>query len=122
MISAELVPVLAERGLTVVTQPGFVAERGDRYLLDVPPEEHADLYRCASLLDAGVPVAGSTDAPYTSPDPWLAIRAAVGIRAAKNRRRRQRLRLAPSVHLPSNRRAVVHRRRDAGVIATRRRA
>jgi len=85
VVSPELVPVLAERGLTVVTQPGFVAERGDRYLLDVPAEEHADLYRCASLLAAGVPVAGSTDAPYGSPDPWRAIRAAIDRRTEGGR-------------------------------------
>ncbi|GAA0936600.1 amidohydrolase family protein [Actinocorallia libanotica] len=85
VVSPELVPVLAERGLTVVTQPGFVAERGDRYLLDVPPEDHADLYRCGSLLAAGVPVAGSTDAPYGPPDPWRAVKAAIERRTAGGR-------------------------------------
>ncbi|GAA2737329.1 amidohydrolase family protein [Actinocorallia aurantiaca] len=85
VISADLVPVLAERGLTVVTQPGFVAERGDRYLLDVPPEEHPDLYRCASLLAGGVPVGGSTDAPYSAPDPWRAVKAAIDRRTASGR-------------------------------------
>ena len=77
MIPAEAIPVLVQLGLTVVTQPGFVFERGDRYLADVDPREHADLYRCASLLAAGVPVASSSDAPYASPDPWRAMRAAV---------------------------------------------
>lgn len=96
VISAELVPVLAERGLTVVTQPGLVAERGDRYLLDVPPEDHADLYRCASLLDAGVPVAGSTDAPYTSPDPWAAVRAATDRRTTGGRVLGEAERVSPS--------------------------
>ena len=64
-------------GLTVVTQPGFIHERGDRYAAEVPVEEHADLYRCASLKAAGVPVAGSSDAPYASADPWTGIAAAV---------------------------------------------
>ncbi|WP_106402606.1 amidohydrolase family protein [Actinocorallia populi] len=95
VVSPELVPVLAARGLTVVTQPGFVAERGDRYLLDVPPREHADLYRCASLLDAGVPVAGSTDAPYGSPDPWIAVKAAADRRTAGGRILGARERLSP---------------------------
>lgn len=63
-------------GLTVVTQPAFVFERGDRYLAEVDPEEHGDLYRCASLLTAGLPLAASSDAPYASTDPWLAMRAA----------------------------------------------
>jgi predicted amidohydrolase YtcJ len=77
MIPAEAIPVLARLGLTVVTQPGFVFERGDRYLADIDPREHADLYRCASLLAAGIPLASSSDAPYASPDPWRAMRAAV---------------------------------------------
>ncbi|MGZ6017195.1 MAG: amidohydrolase family protein [Phenylobacterium sp.] len=71
---------LKRLGLTVVTQPGFVFERGDRYLAEVAADEHDSLYRIASLLRAGVPVAGSSDAPYSSPDPWSGIRAAVARR------------------------------------------
>jgi predicted amidohydrolase YtcJ len=76
-IPADAIAVIAGLGLTVVTQPGFVFERGDRYLADIDPAEHGDLYRCASLLAAGVPVASSSDAPYSAPDPWAAMRAAV---------------------------------------------
>jgi len=77
MIPADAIAVIAGLGLTVVTQPGFVFERGDRYLADIDPTEHSDLYRCASLLAAGVPVASSSDAPYSAPDPWAAMRTAV---------------------------------------------
>jgi predicted amidohydrolase YtcJ len=69
--------VLAGLGVTVVTQPNFVAERGDQYLADVPAEEHQDLWRLASLLEAGVPVALSTDMPFGDGNPWAALRAAV---------------------------------------------
>ncbi|OBF60044.1 amidohydrolase [Mycobacterium sp. 852002-50816_SCH5313054-b] len=68
---------LAELGVTVVTQPNFVAERGDHYLADVPASEHGQLWRVASLLDAAVPVALSTDMPFGHGDPWTAMRAAV---------------------------------------------
>src|SRR6201997_2284564 len=68
---------LAELGVTVVTQPNFVAERGDHYLADVPADEHAQLWRVASLLNAGVRVALSTDMPFGHGDPWTAMRAAV---------------------------------------------
>jgi len=68
---------LAELGLTVVTQPNFVAERGDQYLSDVPVDEHPQLWRAASLLKAAVPVALSTDMPFGHGDPWTAMRAAV---------------------------------------------
>ncbi len=60
---------LAAAGITVVTQPGFVAERGDAYLAEVDPEDLPDLWPCASLLDAGVALGGSTDAPFGHPDP-----------------------------------------------------
>lgn len=69
--------VLAELGVTIVTQPNFVAERGSQYLQDVPADEHPALWRVASLIGAGIPVAASTDAPFGALDPWAAMRAAV---------------------------------------------
>jgi predicted amidohydrolase YtcJ len=77
LVPAELIPHLAATGLRVVTQPGFLAHRGDDYLRDVPAGEHADLYRCRSLLHGGVPLALSSDAPYGPLDPWAGIAAAV---------------------------------------------
>lgn len=68
---------LVDLGVTVVTQPNFVAERGDQYLTDVPADEHHQLWRLASLLNAGVRVALSTDMPFGDGDPWAAMRAAV---------------------------------------------
>ena len=63
--------------VAVVTQPNFIAERGDQYLRDVPPEDHDKLYRCRGFLEAGIPLGGGTDAPYGDPDAWAAMRAAV---------------------------------------------
>jgi predicted amidohydrolase YtcJ len=63
--------------LTVVTQPNFVAERGDAYLDEVDPGDQPWLYRIGGLLDAGVAVAAGTDAPFGDPDPWRAMVAAV---------------------------------------------
>lgn len=79
---AAMVPVgcvreLAELGVTVVTQPNFIAERGDQYTDDIPADEQPQLWRIASLIDAGIPVAASTDAPFGALDPWAAMRAAV---------------------------------------------
>ncbi|MBV8182638.1 MAG: amidohydrolase family protein [Mycobacterium sp.] len=68
---------LAELAVTVITQPNFVAERGDQYLDEVPAAEHDQLWRVASLLRADVHVALSTDMPFGQPDPWAAMRAAV---------------------------------------------
>jgi predicted amidohydrolase YtcJ len=77
LIPAELIHDLARHSLRVVTQPGFLAHRGDDYLRDVPATDHPDLYRCARLLDSGVPLALSSDAPYGPLDPWTVIAAAV---------------------------------------------
>ncbi|QUD90392.1 amidohydrolase family protein [Phenylobacterium montanum] len=82
VIPAAAIPLIRAMGLTVVTQPVFVRERGDRYWAEVSERDQADLYRCASLLNAGVPVAGSSDAPYASADPWAGMAAAVERRTA----------------------------------------
>jgi predicted amidohydrolase YtcJ len=76
LVPAQLIPELARHGLRVVTQPGFLARRGDDYLRDVPAEEHGDLYRCRSLVDGGVRLALSSDAPYGPLDPWAGIASA----------------------------------------------
>jgi predicted amidohydrolase YtcJ len=68
---------IAAHGLTVVTQPAFVAERGDDYLADVDTDDRPHLWPCAGLLRAGIPVGGSTDAPFGPSDPWRAIAAAM---------------------------------------------
>ncbi|MBA9006356.1 amidohydrolase family protein [Thermomonospora cellulosilytica] len=80
-----LVGDLARLGVRVVTQPGFLAHRGDDYLRDVPPEDRPDLYRCAAFLRAGVPLALSSDAPYGPVDPWAVIAAATERRTPSGR-------------------------------------
>lgn len=68
---------LAELGVTVVSQPHFVAERGVQYRQDVDPDDLPWLYRAASFLRAGVAFAAGSDAPYGGTDPWAAMRAAM---------------------------------------------
>jgi predicted amidohydrolase YtcJ len=77
LIAPETLADLRQKGLAVVVQPAFVHERGDRYRVEVPADAQRDLYRCKSLLQAGVAVVGSSDAPYGSMDPWAAMRTAV---------------------------------------------
>lgn len=71
-----------ELGLRVVTQPHFIAERGDQYLTDVAAREQPWLYRAASFLTESVPLAAGSDAPFGDADPWQAMRAAVERRTA----------------------------------------
>ena len=75
--STEMLPRMRELGVTVVTQPNFVWERGDQYLNDVAPADLSSLYRARGLRDAGIEIAGGTDAPFGTPDPWRAMQAAV---------------------------------------------
>jgi predicted amidohydrolase YtcJ len=77
--------LLARLPLAVVTQPHFVRERGDAYLEDVEPGDRPWLYRCRGFLEAGVPLAAGTDAPFGHPDPWRAMQAAVDRRTEAGR-------------------------------------
>ncbi|BFM07784.1 amidohydrolase family protein [Halioxenophilus aromaticivorans] len=71
---------MATLGVTAVSQPQFIYERGDRYLKEVASEDLLNLYRGRSFTQAGVAFAAGSDAPYGSIDPWLAMRAAVNRR------------------------------------------
>jgi predicted amidohydrolase YtcJ len=82
MVPEIVIDDLVQRGVRVVTQPGFLADRGDDFLRDLPLGEHPDLYRCGSLLRAGVRVALSSDAPYGPGNPWAVMAAAVSRRTA----------------------------------------
>jgi len=76
VVPVELVAPIRQLGLRVVTQPGFIADRGDDYLREIPAEDHADLYRCESLHAARIPLALSSDAPYGPLDPWAVMSSA----------------------------------------------
>lgn len=85
LIPAEMIPRLRDLGVRVVTQPGFLACRGDEYLRDVPATDRADLYRLRSLTDARVACGLSSDAPYGPLDPWAVIAAAMCRRTPSGR-------------------------------------
>lgn len=61
-------------GAWVVTNPGFAYYRGAKYVAE--PGLLPYLYRARSLVDAGIEVAGATDAPVTPARPLAAIAAA----------------------------------------------
>jgi predicted amidohydrolase YtcJ len=82
VVSPEAAERMAELGLVVVTQPGFIASRGDRYLVEVERADIPHLYPCGSLMARGIRVGGSTDAPYGELDPWRAMAAAITRRTA----------------------------------------
>jgi predicted amidohydrolase YtcJ len=76
MILAGLIEPIAAAGLTVVTNPTFLHDRGDRYRTTMATGQWDDLYRAASLSRAGIALLGGSDAPYAGVDPWLGMRSA----------------------------------------------
>jgi len=82
---AEVARQLGRHGLVVATQPGFLFYNGDRYLQEVPQERQAWLYPLRRLLDLGVTVAASSDAPVVPPDPFAGLYAATTRRAFSGR-------------------------------------
>jgi predicted amidohydrolase YtcJ len=72
-----LLAEMARLKLWAVSQPHFIAERGDQYARDVEPRNLPFLYRLRALVNAGIPLAAGSDAPFGSPDPWASMAAAV---------------------------------------------
>lgn len=79
----ELLAWMRELGVAVVSQPGFIAERGDAYLVEVDADDRPWLYRLRGFRDAGIRLAGSSDAPFGDANPWKAMQAAVTRRTAR---------------------------------------
>lgn len=77
IVPAELFAQISKQKIPVVTQPGFIFERGEQYLTDVESAELENLYRYRSLLEAGITVISSSDAPYGPVSPWRAMATAV---------------------------------------------
>lgn len=76
LVPPELVGPLRALGPTVVVQPGFLSS--DAWLGErLGTERVRWAYPFGSLDRAGVPLAGSTDAPFDAVDPWRALRCAV---------------------------------------------
>ena len=73
----QLLPEIKRCGAAVVTQPGFIHWNGDRYLQQVEPVLRQHLYPIAAWLEAGIPVAFSSDGPVIDPSPWPGIFSAV---------------------------------------------
>jgi predicted amidohydrolase YtcJ len=85
VLGPDLLAQMRRLGLIVVTQPAFVFSRGERYLEDVEEADRPDLWRLGSLIQAGLAVAGGSDAPYGPVDPWVAVAAAINRKTADGR-------------------------------------
>ncbi|MGH3562302.1 MAG: amidohydrolase family protein, partial [Mycobacterium sp.] len=52
IVPDDMIAELADLAVTVVTQPNFIAERGEAYLRDIAAHEQSQLWRVASLIAA----------------------------------------------------------------------
>ena len=75
MVPSDLLARLKALRVTPVAQPYFVWEFGDGYLHNYGPERGGRMFPLRSFLDAGVPVAGSSDAPVSAHQPLWAVQA-----------------------------------------------
>jgi predicted amidohydrolase YtcJ len=78
VLRPDLIARMASMGVIPVSQPPFIAEFGDGFLHHLGEERCRLTYPLRSLLDAGIPVAGSSDSPVSSYQPLVGIKAAVG--------------------------------------------
>jgi predicted amidohydrolase YtcJ len=85
---------LSRIGVTVVPQYSFLSAMGDGFVGALGVDRADRLYPARSLLDAGVPIAGSSDAPATPLSPFAGIAAAVDRRSAGGHLFNQRERLS----------------------------
>jgi predicted amidohydrolase YtcJ len=74
----------ADQRVVIASQPGFISTLGDGFA-EAFPQTSDELYAFRSWLDAGLIVAGSSDAPVITPDPLTGIRDAVSRRTGAGR-------------------------------------
>ena len=72
----DVLNVLAHSRLVVVSQPSFLRDNGAQYLSEFGPDAKW-LYRFKSLIDSGIVLAASSDAPVSAPNPLEAMHASV---------------------------------------------
>lgn len=77
VVPTDAVAEMVALGLTLCVQPGFLHQRGDRWLATVDADDRADLLPLRRLIDGALTLIGGSDGPYGPLDPWAAMRAAV---------------------------------------------
>jgi predicted amidohydrolase YtcJ len=75
----DIIKQIKESGSILVTQPYFLAHMSRK---DIPPLPGIKQLPLRTVLDAGIPVAGSSDWPVASFDPFKAIEHAVSRKTA----------------------------------------
>jgi predicted amidohydrolase YtcJ len=69
--------LMADAGIPAVVSSPFIANLGEGFVNSVGPERAARAMPMRTYLNAGVPLAGSSDSPITDFNPWVGIDAAI---------------------------------------------
>jgi predicted amidohydrolase YtcJ len=82
ILRPDLIARIREMGVVPVGQPPFIYEFGDGFLRHLGRERAQLTYALKTVLDAGIPLAGSSDSPVSSYQPLIGIKVAVTERTA----------------------------------------
>ena len=82
VLRPDLIQRIGQLGVIPVSQPPFITEFGDGFLRHLGHARCQLTYPLRAFLEAGIPVAGSSDSPVSSYQPLLGIQAAVTERTA----------------------------------------
>ncbi len=83
---ADLIPEVARSGATLVLQPNFLYEMGERYLNELDEKRWNWIYPVHTFLTNGIKLAMGSDSPMAPCDPLQAIAALVTRRGKGGRR------------------------------------
>jgi len=83
ILRPDLIRRIKEMGVVPVGQPPFIYEFGDGFLRHLGRERAQLTYALKTVLDAGIPLAGSSDSPVSSYQPLIGIKVAVTERTAQ---------------------------------------
>jgi predicted amidohydrolase YtcJ len=82
ILRPDLIQRIKDLGVIPVGQPPFILEFGDGFLRHLGRDRCQLTYALKTVLDAGIPLAASSDSPVSSYQPLLGIKAAVTERTA----------------------------------------
>jgi predicted amidohydrolase YtcJ len=77
ILRPDLIDRMKQLGVVAVPQPPFIREFGDGFLRHLGPQRSQLTYAMKTLLERGIPVAGSSDSPVSSYQPLIGIQTAV---------------------------------------------
>jgi hypothetical protein len=77
LLTGPAIERMARLGVTASVQPAFLTSEAEWLAKRLGEERMSRVYPFRSLLEAGVPMVGGSDAPVESPDPDIGMNAAV---------------------------------------------